>query len=80
MYYYLLIITHMQFISPGLQKLTLRTDSNSDASLHSPLPNGDVNGPLSPTPQLKTPTFSVSVKEQIFLMKLIPFSLFLLSI
>ncbi|XP_048734927.2 uncharacterized protein LOC125650577 [Ostrea edulis] len=42
----------------GLQKLTIRADSTSDTSLHSPLPNGDVNGPLSPTPQLKTPTFS----------------------
>ena len=40
--------------------MTIKADSTSESSVHSPLQNGDINGPLSPTPQLKTPTFSVS--------------------
>lgn len=47
------------FAIVGLQKLTIRSDSSSESSLHSPMPNGDINGPISPTPQLKTPTFNV---------------------
>lgn len=45
----------------GLQKLTIRSDSSSESSLHSPMPNGDINGPISPTPQLKTPTFNKKI-------------------
>ncbi|XP_061172833.1 uncharacterized protein LOC133182124 [Saccostrea echinata] len=52
---------HTAGTQSGLQKLTIRADSASDTSLQSPVPNGDVNGPLSPTPQLKTPTFTKNI-------------------
>lgn len=61
---YLIFIECGYFAIVGLQKLTIKSDSSSESSLHSPMPNGDINGPISPTPQLKTPTFNVRTMYQ----------------